>query len=152
MNGLNLDTVSEDFLRYCWLNLPPRDRSKMMAGTPRTVWLFGAGASHHYSLNSRGVPVPLANDFFEAFNELPTSQGFHAHVGPFISYLRHYRGVEPQDVPQWKENIEDFMTSIEAEIASVRNRHRETSARTTSHTVFPQVWYLITLVSSWRVS
>jgi hypothetical protein len=26
------------------------------------VWLFGAGASHHYNLNPWGVPVPLAND------------------------------------------------------------------------------------------
>jgi hypothetical protein len=122
MSEFDLDQVEEDFLAYCWINLPPRDRAKMMAGTPRTTWLFGAGASHHYDLNVRSVPVPLANGFFEAFNELPTSQGFHAHVGPFISYLRHYRGVEPQDVPRWKENIEDFMTSIETEISSVRGK------------------------------
>ena len=119
MIALDLDTVSEDFLRFCWFNLPPRDRAKVMTGTPRTVWLFGAGASFHYNLNARGVPVPLANGFFEAFNELPTSKGFQAHVGPFISFLRDYRGVQVEDVPQWRENIEDFMTSIEAEISAL---------------------------------
>jgi hypothetical protein len=37
----------------------------------------------------------LASDFFKAFNELPTSQGFGAHIGPLISYLEHYKGVAP---------------------------------------------------------
>jgi len=125
MSGLDLDTLSDGFLAYCWSNLPPRDRAKVMAGAPRTVWLFGAGASHHYNLNARGVPVPLANGFFEAFNELPTSQGFHAHIGPFISFLGHYRDVKAEDVPQWRENIEDFMTSIEAEISLLRIKKAE---------------------------
>src|SRR5579872_836355 len=121
MSGFDLESVGDGFLSYCWESLPPRDRAKVMAGSARTLWLFGAGASHHYNLNARGVPVPLANGFFEAFHELPTSQGFHAHVGPLISFLLHYRGVKAQDVPRWKENIEDFMTSIEAEISELRN-------------------------------
>src|SRR5579872_285926 len=125
MNGLDLETVSDDFLIFCWSNLPPRDRAKVMAGYPRTLWLFGAGASHHYNLNARGVPVPLANGFFEAFHNLPTSQGFHAHIGPFISYLGHYRGVQAQDVSRWRENIEDFMTYIEAEISELRAKKAE---------------------------
>lgn len=125
MSGLDLERVGDGFLGYCWANLPPRDRAKAMAGSPRTLWLFGAGASHHYNLNARGVPVPLANGFFEAFHELPTSQGFHAHVGPLISFLLHYRGVKAQDVPSWKENIEDFMTSLEAEILGLRAKKAE---------------------------
>lgn len=125
MTGLDLNSVSDDFLAFCWSNLPPRDRAKVMGGSPRTLWLFGAGASHHYNLNARGVPVPLANGFFEAFHDLPTSQGFQAHVGPFVSYLGHYRGVQPQDLPRWTENIEDFMTSIEAEIAQLRTKKSE---------------------------
>jgi hypothetical protein len=96
-----------------------------MANAPRTLWLFGAGASHHYNLNARGIRVPLANDFFEAFDALPTSHGFHAHVGPFISYLGHYRGVPPQEVSQWRENIESFMTSIDEEITQLRARGAE---------------------------
>lgn len=122
MSGLDLDSVGDGFLSYCWLNLPPRDRAKVMAGSPRTLWLFGAGASYHYNLNARGVHVPLANGFFEAFNELPTSQGFQAHVGPFISYLGHYRGVQAEDVSKWRENVEDFMTSVEAEILELKTK------------------------------
>ena len=120
MNELNLDAIDDAFLAYCWANLGPRDRAKMLAGSPRTVWLFGAGASHHYDLNFRGVPVPLANGFFEAFNSLPTSAGLHAYIGPLISFLRDYRGVPPDRIPEWKENIEDFMTSVEDGLERVR--------------------------------
>ena len=91
-----------------------------MANAPRTAWWFGAGASHHYALNANGVPLPLANGFFEAFHNLPTFQGFQAHVGHFISYLLQYREVRPLDLPQWKENVEDFMTSVEAEIDELK--------------------------------
>jgi len=100
MNKVDLNKVGDPFLVYCWENLAPRDRAKILAGSPKTIWLFGAGASHHYDLNLRGVPVPLANGFFDAFNLLPTSAGLHAYIGLFISYLQHYRGVPPQQVPQ----------------------------------------------------
>jgi hypothetical protein len=122
MNKIDLKNVSDGFLAFSWSNLSPCNRAKVMAGSPKTVWLFGAGASHHYNLNSRGVQVPLANGFFEAFNSLPTSEGFHAHVGPLISFLGHYRGVKPHEVSQWNENIEDFMTDIEAGIAEIREK------------------------------
>ncbi len=116
MKSVDLENVAEGFLEFCWINLSPRDRAKIMAESPRTVWIFGAGASHHYNFNSRCVPVPLANGFFKAFHLLPISDGFSAHVGPLISFLTHYRGVKPLHVSQWSENIEDFMTSIETEL------------------------------------
>jgi hypothetical protein len=125
MSTFDLDSMDDNFLAFCWYNLSPRDRAKVMAQSRRTVWLFGAGASHHYNLNSRGVPVPLANDFFEAFNALPTSHGFHAHVGPFISYLGHHRGVPPEEVSRWRENIETFMTSIDEEIMQLGARRAD---------------------------
>lgn len=122
MINLDPDSMDDDFLSFCWSNLSPRDRAKVMAGSSRTLWLFGAGASHHYNLNSRGVAVPLANDFFEAFSALPTSEGYHAHVGPFISYLAHDRGVPPVEVHKWRENIETFMTSIEEGLTDLRSK------------------------------
>jgi hypothetical protein len=125
MTNLDPDSMDDDFLSFCWSSLSPRDRAKVMAGSSRTLWLFGAGASHHYNLNSRGVSVPLANDFFEAFSALPTSEGYHAHVGPFISYLAHYRGVPPVGVHKWRENIETFMTSIEEGLADLRSKLAE---------------------------
>ncbi len=122
MGAIGLDSMDDGFLAFCWRNLHPRDRAKMLASAKRTLWVFGAGASHHYGLNRYGVQLPLATGFFEAFHQLPTSQGFAAHVAPLISFLQHYRGVRPAEVYRFDENIEDFMTSIEAELTQLRQR------------------------------
>ncbi len=82
--------------------------------------LFGAGASHHYDLNQFEVPVPLAGGFFEVSNNLPTSQDLNTYVGPLVSFLEHYRGIDPRQIPAWNENIEDFMTEIKAELERLR--------------------------------
>jgi hypothetical protein len=120
MPEIDLRALSDDFLGYCFANLSPRDRVKAFAGSPRTVWLFGAGASHHYNLNPRSVPVPLANGFFEAFHSLPTSAGLHAHIGPLTSYIAQYRGIPLERASEWKENIEAFMTSVEFRLDRLR--------------------------------
>jgi hypothetical protein len=122
---IDLSDVPRELLRMCWEDLPPRERAKVLADSPQTVWWFGAGASHHYDANLRGVNMPLANGFFEAFHLLPTSAGLHAHVGPLISFLEHYRGVPPQEVAGWMENIEDFMTSVEREITELKTVRRK---------------------------
>src|ERR1700719_3302342 len=120
MNGIDFKEIPDAFLGYAWSQLSPRDRTKALAGTSRTLWLFGAGASYHYDLNTRNVPVPLANGFFKAFNRLPTSSGFNAHVGPLIQYLGEYRGIPPTKVSEWTENIETFMTSLEKELLAIK--------------------------------
>jgi len=122
MDRLDFEKIDQGFLAFAWENLSPKDRIKVLADSPKTVWIFGAGASHHYNLNARGVPVPLASSFFKAFHELPTSEGFHAHVGPLINFLAHYRGVKPHEASKWTENIEDFMTSIESELNYLREK------------------------------
>jgi hypothetical protein len=43
MNGVDLENVKESFLTFSWENLSPRDRAKVMADSPRTVWIFGLG-------------------------------------------------------------------------------------------------------------
>jgi hypothetical protein len=120
MSELELANIPESFLDFAWGSLLPRDRIRALADAPKTFWLFGAGASHHYDLNSRSVAVPLANGFFGAFNRLPTSSGFNAHIGPLISYLNEYRGIRPDRVPEWTENIEAFMTSLERELLTIK--------------------------------
>jgi hypothetical protein len=124
MNDFDPEKIPDDFLFFAWENLSPRDRAKVLSGSPRTAWVFGAGASHHYNLNSRAVPMPLANGFFEAFHKLPTSEGFHAFVGPLIAYLAHSRGIMARDAIHWTENIEDFMTSVESELSQMREMRR----------------------------
>jgi hypothetical protein len=109
------------FLAFLWDNLTPSDRFRIRNGAVKTAWIFGAGASHHYAMNPAGVSIPLANGFFEAFHNLPTSEGFQAHIGPLVNYLYHSRGIQPAEVYKWRENIEDFMTSIEQEIDDLRS-------------------------------
>jgi hypothetical protein len=125
MKKPTLASIDDDFMRFCWFSLPPSARARILDRAGKTTWLFGAGASHHYNLNRFGVPVPLASGFFEAFNHLPTSQGFGAHIGPLISFLEHYRGVAPDRVAIWNENIEDFMTSIEAKLEELRVKKKK---------------------------
>ena len=116
------DSRENEFYLFLWNNLQARDRLKVLRGTKRTVWLFGAGASYHYALNSRGVNMPLARDFFKAMHMLPTTDGFNAYIGPLLSYLHSHRGVDLSKVSEWTEDIEDFMTSVEAEIDELREK------------------------------
>ena len=124
-----VENASKAFLRHAWENLWARNRARILADAPKTLWLFGAGASHHYNLNSRGIPVPLADGFFPAFNALPTSTGFNAHVGPLISYRAEYRDVPPDRVSEWTENIEAFMTSIERDLEAIKRRKGKRTRR-----------------------
>lgn len=87
-----------NYLRFLWDNLIPRDRMRVRKNSPKTVWIFGAGASHHYGMNARGIKVPLANGFFEAFNALPTSEGFQTDIGSLSNYLFRYRGLKPTEL------------------------------------------------------
>lgn len=122
--------MEDTFLVFCWQNLAPEARARILAKVSKTVWLFGAGASHHYNLNAFGVPVPLASGFFKAYHRLPISQGFDFHVGPFNNFLEEYRDVTPETIGQFDENIETFMTSVESELERIREMakdHRLTS-------------------------
>jgi hypothetical protein len=40
--AINLDDIDDDFLGFAWLNLAPEARA--LANSPKTFWLFGAGA------------------------------------------------------------------------------------------------------------
>jgi hypothetical protein len=151
--AISLDDIDDEFLAFAWLNLTPKSRARILSDAPKTFWLFGAGASHHYARNAFGVPVPLANGFFKAFHRLPTSQGFDAHIGPFISFLEHYRGVSPEKAVEWDVNIEDFMTSVERELeelkesTTARDRTEEEFLRAFSYaTVFNNMTFIFASV------
>jgi hypothetical protein len=71
------------------------------------------------------VPVPLASGFFKAYHHLPISHGFDSHVGPFNNFLEEYRGVTPETIGQFDENIEAFMTSVESELERIREMAKD---------------------------
>lgn len=140
-----LASIDDAFMRFCWFSLPPSARARILSRAGKTTWLFGAGASHHYDLNRFGVPVPLASGFFEAFNRLPTSQGFGAHIGPLISFLEHYKGVAPDRVAAWNENVENFMTSIESKLEEFKAKKK---GRRLSAKNFGDVWSYATVFNN----
>jgi hypothetical protein len=117
--------IEDGLLAFYWDNLAPEARVHILAKAPKTFWLFGAGASHHYSLNPFGVPVPLASGFFRAYHQLPISQGFDSYVGPFNNFLETYRGVTAETIGDFDENIEAFMTSVESELERIRETARD---------------------------
>jgi len=49
--------------KFIWENLLVKTKIGILKEMPRTVWVFGAGASRHYELNSLKVPMPLSRDF-----------------------------------------------------------------------------------------
>ena len=117
--------MEDSFLAFCWQNLAPEARARILAKAPKTFWLFGAGASYHYNLNAFGVCVPLASGFFKAYHHLPISQGFDSHVGPFNNFLEKYRGVTPETIGRFDENIEAFMTSVESELERIKEMAKD---------------------------
>jgi hypothetical protein len=50
------------------------------------VYLLGAGASKSYEESKTGAKLPLANDFFETFNNLDISSNGWVLVGDIINY------------------------------------------------------------------
>jgi hypothetical protein len=122
---INPANMEDGFLAFCWQNLAPEARARILAKAPKTFWLFGAGASYHYDLNAYGVSVPLASGFFKAYHHLPISQGFDSHVGPFNNFLEEYRGVTPETIGKFDENIEAFMTSVETQLERIRELARD---------------------------
>jgi hypothetical protein len=120
----NFEDIDDTFLRFSWLNLAPEARARILAKSPKAFWLFGAGASRHYSLNALGVRVPLASGFFRAYHQLPISQGFGSYIGPFNNFLQKYRSVTPETVGEFDKNIEAFMTSVESELELIRETAR----------------------------
>jgi hypothetical protein len=123
--AINPKDMEDDFLAFSWQNLAPEARAHILAKAPKTFWLFGAGASHHYDLYAFGVPIPLASGFFKAYHHLPISQGFDSYVGPFNNFLEEYRGVTPETIGQFDENIEAFMTSVESELERIREMAKD---------------------------
>jgi hypothetical protein len=80
------------------------------------VFLFGAGASHSYGRSPTGVMPPLATGFFRAFNDLDISGDPEVKIGNILGYVRDTRGIDAMDFMNFNENIESFLSEVEAKI------------------------------------
>ncbi len=50
MSGVDLEKVGDDFLAFAWENLSPRDRAKVMFGSPKTAWKNTLGSGNGNSV------------------------------------------------------------------------------------------------------
>ena len=82
----------------------------------KTVYLFGAGASHSYNGSINKVNPPLAKDFFKTFNKLKISKDILVRVGAIISYVAKTRNLDENKFGSWNEDIEAFLTELDDNI------------------------------------
>lgn len=77
-----------------------------------TVYLMGAGASHGYGGSRTGVNPPLATSFFGTFSRLMISADLEVRIGFIINYIRDTRGIAPERMEGFEENIETVFAEI----------------------------------------
>ncbi len=70
------------------------------------VYLLGAGASKSYEESKSGEKLPLANDFFETFNNLDISSNGWVLIGDIINYVNENRCISVLDFDSYNEDIE----------------------------------------------
>jgi len=77
------------------------------------VYLLGAGASKSYEESRTGENLPLANDFFETFNNLDISSNGWVLVGDIINYVKENRGISLLDFSSYNEDIEALHSEVQ---------------------------------------
>lgn len=81
-----------------------------------TVYLLGAGASYGYAQSPTNVRPPLAAGIFDAFGRLQIAGDLGVKIGWILNYVEQKYGVAPINFARFDMDIEEFMTSLEAEV------------------------------------
>lgn len=80
------------------------------------LFILGAGASKAYSESKTKVTMPIACDFFDTFDKLEISNNLWILQGQIHLYIMEKYKTEPNAYLRSGINIEDFHSSIEADI------------------------------------
>jgi len=77
------------------------------------VYLLGAGASKAYEESKTKVKLPLANDFFNTFNNLDISTNGWVLIGDLLNYVSDKKGISVLEFSSYKEDIEVLHSEIQ---------------------------------------
>jgi hypothetical protein len=80
------------------------------------LFILGAGASKAYAQSKTGVRMPIARDFFDTFDKLDISKSLWVLQGQINLYAMEKFGVESYSYFRSGIDIEDFHSSIEADL------------------------------------
>jgi len=80
------------------------------------LFILGAGASKAYGQSNTGVRMPIACDFFDTFDKLEISSSLWVLQGQINLYAMEKYGVDPYTYFRSGIDIEDFHSSIEADL------------------------------------
>lgn len=80
------------------------------------LFILGAGASKAYSESKAKVRMPIACDFFDTFDRLEISNNLWVLQGQIHLYVMDKFNADPYSYLRSGINIEDFHSSIEADI------------------------------------
>ena len=80
------------------------------------TYLLGAGSSHTYNSSASGIQLPLANDFFSTYSNLPISEDFDVRMGDIANYVRDVHGIPWERFNSFNMNVEAFMTELDEKI------------------------------------
>ncbi|MEZ9464875.1 hypothetical protein AB4178_24650 [Vibrio splendidus] len=80
------------------------------------LFILGAGASKSYEQSKTGIKMPIACDFFDTFDKLDISNSLWVLQGQINLYAMEKYGVDSYSYFRSGVDIEDFHSSIEADL------------------------------------
>lgn len=92
------------------------------------LFILGAGASKAYGQSKTGVRMPVACDFFDTFDKLDISSSLWVLQGQINLYAMDKYGVDPYRYFRSGVDIEDFHSSIEADLQDAIRRGNESES------------------------
>ena len=122
-----MQDMEDGFLTFCWQNLAPEARARILSQSAQDILGFLALAPHITMISTLSACLSrLLVVFFKPTTICPSPRGLTLTSGHFLNnFLQEYRGVTPETIAQFDENIEAFMTSVEGELERIREAAKD---------------------------
>ncbi len=110
------------------------------------VVLLGAGASKAYGASPSGLRMPVARDFFQIYEALPSSSNPWVLIHSIIGYLRFVRGItNPLDYLRSGIDVEQLHSEIEEDTLKPAEEHNSVQ-KSWCYSAYIQMSFLFSFV------